>query len=954
MSRRTGLLLAGLGACVLALAGSDSLLLALPESVANGLERRLARGYERAGVLAAWTFDDHEVAEAVSGARSPSFGTVLAPARYGAGRRFDGHDETYISTTVPWSALETRYTISTWVQVAPSVPDQALIYTEGRGVTSGLRLAGGWMTLAVPHADGQFVSYRFESYGRFVNVTAVVDLAAGAAALYEDGVLRGSMPIRGVSHAGGTIEFGKARPHHVYYPLNGVLDETVIWRRPLSAAEVREVARARRPLARRLGSRDLLARRATAAVIGAVDAVLKAVDRLNPTLHAAHLQHADLPVISLVLSRDDLRALAARRQRWVRTGAASTRAGRGTRRVGLVRDGTVHPAEIVPYGDEPALWRNPKPSFTLRADGLATGLGARSVLLVPPESAGLLRPLLYRRLAAKHGTPGSPTGLALLRINGRQLGLYYFQGDPEGSPRPSPTDGFAPLADIPSTGGAILEEYDALRASVEPLLLNDKSISWHTRAIRRRIHADREALSRWVARERPVGADAEVARVAAYLTEERVLNGNPAASYVIDDLDLRGPRLPGRRITWTSSDPDVIGPDGAVTRPAGRTPVRVRVEAAIARDQTVARRTLEFTVMPEALDIPALRLRIPGQLRNTHRTPCLVEFIEDGGARRTGWLAGAVKLRGNTTLLAAKKSLSLRLDAPYRVPGFSASPIVHLLGAQVDASLMRNKLAYDLFRSFAEPGSPRFSPQVRFVELFVNDRYTGIYQLSERVDRFLLDFAPGPGDAPGVVYKTQHRDATFRRLVRYAYTQIEPDADDGPYWQPLEDLVAFVGQSSPETFGRDIGRRLDIPTYIDFTILVNLFANREGLRFNFYVARDPAAESRFVVIPWDYDKTLFDPRPEWMVDFLLHRMRADLPGFTDRLRQRWRDLRRRQLTEAALLGRIDELDRLLAGSVPRELERWPTRHDPRERVVRDMKAWLARRLTELDATIAGL
>jgi hypothetical protein len=83
-------------------------------------------------------------------------------------------------------------------------------------------------------------------------------------------------------------------------------------------------------------------------------------------------------------------------------------------------------------------------------------------------------------------------------------------------------------------------------------------------------------------------------------------------------------------------------------------------------------------------------------------------------------------------------------------------------------------------------------------------------------------------------------------------------------------------------------------------------------------------------------------------------MHADLPGFTERLRQRWRDLRRRQLTEAALLGRIDELDRRLAGSVPRELARWPARHDPRERVVRDMKAWLSRRLVELDATIAGL
>lgn len=48
----------------------------------------------------------------------------------------------------------------------------------------------------------------------------------------------------------------------------------------------------------------------------------------------------------------------------------------------------------------------------------------------------------------------------------------------------------------------------------------------------------------------------------------------------------------------------------------------------------MTRRTLEFTVMPQRLELPAIRLRVPGQLPNSHRTPCLPDVIEAGNAPR--------------------------------------------------------------------------------------------------------------------------------------------------------------------------------------------------------------------------------------------------------------------------------------------------------------------------------
>lgn len=953
LRRRRAVLLATL-LVLLAAASSDTILFAVPGALTHSFEQGIARRYRRDGMVARWALDDLAAADAVGGARSVTFGTRLTAGRFGSARAFPGRNDSYISTPVRWQALGERYTISAWLKLNPASRDQAIVFTEAAG-TSGLMLSAGRMVLAVPHRARRLASYPFEGYGRFVNVTGVVDAQAGHAALYEDGVLRARVEIEGVTHVGDFIEFGKARPYHVYYPLDGTLDEVVVWDRALSPSEVAAAAGSGSAVEARLALGHTLGYRAMRLAAAGLGAALKAVDHFNPRYHWARLTRSRLPVFELVLSGDDLRALG----RWRAERAASDDAGPPIRRrVGVGLEQGRYEADLVPYGEDPALRRHPNPSFRLDAEPLAAVLGARSWLFAPPETEGLVRGLVSQRLAERYGLPRDHGRLALVRINGRPATLYRIQPyPPESAPPPHPDGGLpGDLGRLPVPESELLAAYDAARAEVEPLLLNDKTTPLSMREIRYRLRRDRDRFERWAARSRALSEADQVAMVAEHLSEALVLNGNPAASHVIGDLNLNVMRLPALRLVWASSDPGVIAPDGRVRQPPGGGPRPVTLEASVVQGRTALRKALHFVVMPSTTTLPLLRLHIPGQLRNTHRTACRAEFIEDAGTRRSGALACAIKLRGNTTLHAPKKSFSLRLETRFPVPEFSGSRIVHLISAYSDPSLMKNKLAYDLFRSFGESDRPRYSPHVHLIELFLNDRYHGIYQLSERVDRFMLGIARSRrgGNTPGVIYKAQHDDASFHAFAPHAYFQIEPDADDGEHWGPLEALIRFIGTADSETFRRDIESWVDVDAFIDYHVLVNLFANREAVRFNLFLIRDAAPDSRFTVVPWDYDKSLWGEDDAWLTNHLFDRLSREVPGIAARYKQRWRALRTRQLREDAILARIADLERTLAPSVAREFDLWPRPRSTYAANVEHMKTWIPRRLRAMDRQIEAM
>ena len=141
----------------------------------------------------------------------------------------------------------------------------------------------------------------------------------------------------------------------------------------------------------------------------------------------------------------------------------------------------------------------------------------------------------------------------------------------------------------------------------------------------------------------------------------------------------------------------------------------------------------DLTVFQSA-DMPALYVdTASGNMDHIHKkkgngeSGTLRLYGADGALEYSGALE-TIKGRGNSTWEYEKKPYNLSLGEEADLLGMGAAKRWILLANAADASNLRNKLAYDLARD----AGLAYSPECRWVDLYLNGEYAGLYLLSER------------------------------------------------------------------------------------------------------------------------------------------------------------------------------------------------------------------------------
>lgn len=376
-------------------------------------------------------------------------------------------------------------------------------------------------------------------------------------------------------------------------------------------------------------------------------------------------------------------------------------------------------------------------------------------------------------------------------------------------------------------------------------------------------------------------------------------------------------------------------------------------------------------------NLPVIFLDVQKSIGSAPTVPATVRIQlpanTTGGA--TNVLPAQVRFHGATSQGYPKKSFALTLDAPARLLDLRQDAHWILQAAYVDRSLMRHKLAYDLFRSLSTTKAGRFAAGSRFVEVYLNGRYHGAYLLMERVDRKLLGLQPYRTNevAHACLYKAVDHAANFSGNGRGGYEQREPEPSAYPYWEPVEKFDRFVSSSSDADFRAPqtgIAARLDLSNAIDFHLLVLLTSNSDGITKNYFFGRDAQASGpvtqKFVFAPWDYDGTFgrnWDgsryPATDWLSNHLFDRLMQD-GAYRQQFAARWKELRAGAFSVPTVQRMMDENVRTLGEAARRNVQRWPTDrggyHDriTFEEDLAQMKAWVEKRVRWLDAEIERL
>jgi hypothetical protein len=384
---------------------------------------------------------------------------------------------------------------------------------------------------------------------------------------------------------------------------------------------------------------------------------------------------------------------------------------------------------------------------------------------------------------------------------------------------------------------------------------------------------------------------------------------------------------------------------------------------------------------------------------------CFIDLGDGGRASMTGATdsAGAamINVRGKSSEGFPKHQYHLEMydtrgdEMDIEILGLPAESDWVLQGPYSDKSLIRNVLSY---RWANEMG--RYAPRTRLIELFLNSDntsvtmsdYVGVYVLIEKIkigpNRVnIAELEPSDNAEPeitgGYIIKKDKfdgDDVSFGTSRGQSLIYQDPNGHDltqqqrdwiRNYMNSFEAALYSASFTDPEI---GYAKYIDVGSFIDNHILVELTKNIDGFRLSTYMHKD--RNGKLVMGPaWDYNLSLgnADYLTGWLPtgwyfnqlgdgDYPYWRRLFADPAFELAYADRWFALRRDVLATDRLIGMIEDYATLLDEPAARNFNKWrilgqyvwPNWYIAKtyREEITWMQQWLAGRLAWMDSQIA--
>lgn len=301
-----------------------------------------------------------------------------------------------------------------------------------------------------------------------------------------------------------------------------------------------------------------------------------------------------------------------------------------------------------------------------------------------------------------------------------------------------------------------------------------------------------------------------------------------------------------------------------------------------------------------------------------------------------------VGYRGRSTRHEVKKPWQVHFDKEDRFQGLKR---MELLAAYKDGGYLTEKFWYDTAASLGLE-----VPRARYVNLYLNGEYQGVYTELESINK---DFLKSHDlDDDGDIYRCAMHDCELRPPPKQSYMEDwEKKTNEKEPWDRLWTLLDGLNRTPPDRFEAFARKNLELDDYITWMVLDSFIVNHthQDARSYLIYSRETG---KWTFVPWDLNNALslynrktlhtnqgvkrdyphpgfsgYDPK---VYELYVHR-RDDL-GYADMLPtwstlttrilddpklraqyiRRMRELLETRLTEEKLGARIDKMHALLA------------------------------------------
>jgi hypothetical protein len=327
----------------------------------------------------------------------------------------------------------------------------------------------------------------------------------------------------------------------------------------------------------------------------------------------------------------------------------------------------------------------------------------------------------------------------------------------------------------------------------------------------------------------------------------------------------------------------------------------------------------------------------------------------------------------------------------------------------IDPARMRNRVSTDFWLDFSSKpyyavNEPKMLNGTRgkFVEVFLNDSYNGLYCMTEKIDRKQLNlkklrYSPDSTIVTqrGGLYKASNwsigthlgGEITWGTNILPAYDNKSetwtafdnkyPDLGDGEpiEWKPVYDAVQVsYWKTDNATFTTKVASYFDLPVFIDYYLFLDLMLASDNHGKNYYLSvYDQTVSPMVSLTPWDLDgvwgrrwdgssnltyanqsfETFIVYNEPRQNNLYLRMLKNNTESFNNKLKTRYKELRSTYFNVPSLMARFYKYNELfkLSGANTRERARWVIGDFNTEMTF--LSTWITARLKYLDLQYIG-
>ena len=323
-----------------------------------------------------------------------------------------------------------------------------------------------------------------------------------------------------------------------------------------------------------------------------------------------------------------------------------------------------------------------------------------------------------------------------------------------------------------------------------------------------------------------------------------------------------------------------------------------------------------------------------------------------------------LKYRGATAATKNKKAFAVKLindegkSLDANIFGIRETDNWILDAMAIDRIRMRNRLCFDLWNEMNKTPydtdyDNRNGTKGQFVEVFINGNYNGLYCLTDKIDRKLLNLKKAKEDKEGnvtingIMYKGDTWDFGWNLL---SYEEARTDTtqwgafelqypDDYPSintWQPLMDLIDYCSKKTDdEYFLANYNDYFYLDNLVDYLLFTTVLGIGDCCWKNSFLSTPNINDGhKWMVTRWDldmslggnydgdyYDKTMTFTRFNTRAPY--NRLYSQTE-FQELLQQKWLALGGDIFSRQKIMRRINKYRDMfaLSGAWEREYQRW--------------------------------